>query len=57
MIEIVGVDAAGPASLGAAERALVADAEVVLGGRRHLDLLPPDPGQERIAWQIGRAHV
>lgn len=50
MIEIVGVDAAGPASLGAAERALVADAEVVLGGRRHLDLLPPDPGQERIAW-------
>ena len=47
MIEVVGIGAAGWASLGPAERDLVQAAEVVVGARRLLGLLPPVPRQRR----------
>ena len=50
MIEVVGIGAAGWTSLGARERDLVLAAARVLGGPRHLDLLPDVPGQQRTAW-------
>lgn len=50
MIEVVGFGAAGWDSLAPAQRTLVLAAGRVLGGRRHLDLLPPVPGQQRLAW-------
>ena len=46
MIEVVGIGAAGWASLGPAERAWFV-ADLVVGGRRQLDLLPPVTGQRR----------
>ena len=48
MIEVVGMGAAGWDSLGPAERELIRAADRVLGGRRHLELLPEIPGQQRI---------
>lgn len=42
--------AAGWDSLAPAERALVLGAARVLGGSRHLDLLPEVPGQQRLVW-------
>lgn len=50
MIEVVGVGAAGWDSLAPPERALVLGADLVLGGSRHLDLLPEVPGQQWAAW-------
>ena len=50
MIEVVGIGAGGWDSLGARERALVLGAGRVLGGARHLDLLPEVRGQQRVAW-------
>ena len=50
MIEVVGIGAAGWDSLGPCERDLVLAAGRVLGGSRHLDLLPDVPGQQRLAW-------
>lgn len=50
MIDVVGIGAAGWASLGPAERDLVTGAALVVGGRRHLDLLPPVAGQRREVW-------
>jgi precorrin-6Y C5,15-methyltransferase (decarboxylating) len=50
VIEVVGIGAAGWDSLPAAEQALVLAARRLLGGARHLDLLPDVPGQERLCW-------
>jgi precorrin-6B C5,15-methyltransferase / cobalt-precorrin-6B C5,C15-methyltransferase len=50
VVEVVGIGAGGWESLGPAERTLLLQAEVVLGGHRHLDLLPPEAGQERYPW-------
>src|SRR4051794_28350476 len=50
VIEVVGIGAAGWDSLGAAERALVLAADRVVGGARHLELLPEVPDQERVTW-------
>ncbi len=47
MIEVVGIGAAGWASLGPAERDLVTAADLVVGSGRLLDLLPVDPDQRR----------
>jgi precorrin-6B C5,15-methyltransferase / cobalt-precorrin-6B C5,C15-methyltransferase len=47
VIEVVGIGAAGWASLGPAERDLVTGADLVVGAPRHLDLLPPVTGQQR----------
>jgi precorrin-6Y C5,15-methyltransferase (decarboxylating) len=50
VLEVVGIGAAGWASLGEPERALVLGAHRVLGGPRHLELLPDVSGQQRVPW-------
>ena len=50
MIEVIGIAASGWESLAEPERHLVQQAQLVLGGRRLLDLLPPFPGQARVSW-------
>ncbi|HEU4547425.1 MAG TPA: precorrin-6y C5,15-methyltransferase (decarboxylating) subunit CbiE, partial [Microlunatus sp.] len=50
-LDVVGVPAGGWSELGEAARTLVAAAEVLIGGRRHLDLVPADAGPaERLTW-------
>lgn len=49
-VTVVGIGADGWDGLPAASRALVEDAEVLLGGERHLDFVPAIDGQERQAW-------
>jgi len=49
-VTVVGVGADGWDGLPASSRALVEGAESLLGGRRHLDLIPGVAGQERIEW-------
>ena len=50
VIEVVGIGASGWDSIGQPERHLVEVAELVLGGQRLLDLLPPFAGQTRAFW-------
>ena len=50
MIDVVGLGEAGWDALDEASRALVAGARVLVGGRRHLGLVPEQAGQERHAW-------
>lgn len=50
VIEVIGVGAAGVASLGSDERALLDAAEVVLGGDRHLAMLGPSGDREIVPW-------
>jgi len=47
VIEVVGIGAAGWDALGPSERDLITGADLVVGGQRQLDLLPPVPGQRR----------
>jgi precorrin-6Y C5,15-methyltransferase (decarboxylating) len=50
-LDVVGVPAGGWSELGAAARALIGGAEVLIGGRRHLDLVPVDAAAaERLTW-------
>lgn len=49
-VTVVGIGSDGWDGLPATSRALVEGATTVFGGRRHLDLVPQIPGQERIAW-------
>lgn len=49
-ITVVGVGADGWPGLPERVRTTIAAAPVVLGGRRHLDLLPDVPGQVREVW-------
>jgi precorrin-6B C5,15-methyltransferase / cobalt-precorrin-6B C5,C15-methyltransferase len=50
-LDVVGVPAGGWPELGDAARALIAAAEVLIGGRRQLDLVPADAGPtERLTW-------
>ncbi len=49
-ITVVGLGADGWAGLGHDARGRVLAAEVLLGGERHLDLVPPVAGQERRPW-------
>ena len=50
MITIVGIGADGWDSLSAEARAAVLAADLLVGGERQLDLLPPQAGGERRAW-------
>ena len=50
MIEVVGVGASGLESLGPDGRRLVDEAEVVVGGARHLAMLEVRPGRRLVAW-------
>lgn len=47
---VVGVGADGWPGLAGESRRRVLEAEVVLGGARHLELLPPAPDQVRVPW-------
>lgn len=49
-VTVVGIGADGWDGLPASSRALVEDADVLLGGERHLDLVHAIDGQERHAW-------
>lgn len=49
-VTVVGVGADGWAGLPDTSRAALREAEVLLGGPRQLDLLPPQCAGERIAW-------
>lgn len=49
-ITVVGVGAEGWEGLPERARRLVLDADTVLGGRRHLAMLPERPGQQREPW-------
>lgn len=49
-LSIVGVGEDGLDALSPAARALIAQAEVLVGGDRHLAMLPPDDSRERIPW-------
>ena len=48
-LSIVGIGEDGLAGLGAVARALIDDATVLIGGARHLAMLPDD-GRERLTW-------
>ncbi|GAA4372972.1 precorrin-6y C5,15-methyltransferase (decarboxylating) subunit CbiE [Nocardioides caricicola] len=50
MITVVGLGADGWDGMPERLRAIVRDAATVLGGRRHLELLPDVPGQRREPW-------
>ncbi|WP_329521250.1 precorrin-6y C5,15-methyltransferase (decarboxylating) subunit CbiE [Spirillospora sp. NBC_01491] len=50
-VTVVGIGANGWAGLAGAARDALASAEVIMGGRRQLDLVPDLPGpRERVAW-------
>lgn len=51
-LTVYGIGADGWVSLDPLAQQGILAAEVVLGGSRHLDLLPPVPGQERAAWPV-----
>jgi precorrin-6B C5,15-methyltransferase / cobalt-precorrin-6B C5,C15-methyltransferase len=50
VITVVGIGADGWASLSEQARAAVLAADLLVGGERQLDLLPPEAGGERRAW-------
>lgn len=50
VVTVVGIGADGWAGLGAAARAVLRDAEAILGSRRQLGLLPADVVADRLAW-------
>jgi precorrin-6Y C5,15-methyltransferase (decarboxylating) len=49
-ILVIGIGGDGWAGLSAGSRLQVEKAAIVIGGRRHLDMLPEIPGQRREAW-------
>jgi precorrin-6B C5,15-methyltransferase / cobalt-precorrin-6B C5,C15-methyltransferase len=49
-VTVAGIGADGWAGLAPRLRAVVSGAAVVLGGRRHLSMLPEIAGQRRVAW-------
>ena len=48
-LSIVGIGEEGVAGLGAAARAALDEAQTLVGGARHLAMVPPD-GRERLEW-------
>jgi precorrin-6Y C5,15-methyltransferase (decarboxylating) len=50
VIEVVGLSARGWSDLPEQLRSLIQQAEVLIGGPRHLDLIPRFPAQQRLAW-------
>jgi len=49
-LTIVGLGEDGPAGLSDAARDAITSAALLIGGRRHLELVAPQPGQERLDW-------
>ncbi|MEI7058833.1 precorrin-6y C5,15-methyltransferase (decarboxylating) subunit CbiE [Nocardioides sp. CCNWLW239] len=50
MIVVVGIGAGGWDEIPVRHQLLVREASVILGGKRHLDLVPDVPGQRREPW-------
>ncbi|GGU39038.1 precorrin-6y C5,15-methyltransferase (decarboxylating) subunit CbiE [Nocardioides albus] len=50
MIVVVGIGAGGWDEVPVRHQQLIRDASVLLGGKRHLDLVPDVPGQRREPW-------
>jgi len=51
-LTVLGVGADGWESLNPHAQQQILAAEVVLGGPRHLGMLPESPGQQRVAWPV-----
>jgi precorrin-6Y C5,15-methyltransferase (decarboxylating) len=51
-VTVLGVGADGWTSLKTPTQQAILAAEVVLGGSRHLDMLPDHPGQQRVVWPV-----
>src|SRR3954471_21859529 len=49
-LTVVGIGEGGLDGLGTAARQAIADARVLVGGERHLALVPAQPGQQRQPW-------
>ncbi|MCX5411287.1 precorrin-6y C5,15-methyltransferase (decarboxylating) subunit CbiE [Streptomyces sp. NBC_00059] len=49
-VSVVGIGADGWAGLSGAARAVLLDAEVLIGGERQLGLLPPECAGRRVSW-------
>ncbi|CAH2601130.1 Precorrin-6Y C(5,15)-methyltransferase [decarboxylating] [Rhodovastum atsumiense] len=49
-LTVVGIGEDGPEGLGAEARGAIAAARVLVGGARHLAMVPPAAGQERLEW-------
>jgi precorrin-6Y C5,15-methyltransferase (decarboxylating) len=49
-LSIVGIGEDGLDGLSSAARALVQTADLLIGGERHLAMIPAKPDQERVAW-------
>lgn len=49
-VTVVGIGADGWAGMPGGSRAVLRDAEVLIGGPRQLDLLPPECAGERVGW-------
>jgi precorrin-6Y C5,15-methyltransferase (decarboxylating) len=58
-LSVVGIGEDGLAGLAPSARALVESAEVLIGGERHLAMVPPERtnGCERIAWPSPMARL
>jgi len=50
-LAVIGIAADGWANLDSHAQQEILDADVLVGGDRHLATVPPVPGQERVAWQ------
>ena len=55
-LSVIGIGEDGMSGLSPAARALMADAELLIGGERHLSMIPDD-GRERIAWPTPLARL
>lgn len=49
-LTLVGMDEAGWSGLGEPARRAIEEAELLVGGRRHLGHIPKAPGQQRLCW-------
>ncbi len=50
-LAVIGIGEDGVAGLSAAARTLIETAEILVGGRRHLDMVPSERGAERLVWE------
>ncbi len=49
-LTVVGIGEDGLDGLGQQAREAILGAKVLMGGLRHLEMIPPNPGQERLTW-------
>ena len=56
-LSIVGIGEDGLAGLNPIARSLLAQAQVVVGGARHLAMLSPDDPREKLPWTVPHREV